>query len=37
MLQYMAMAMGQNREKVRAQFIDKMIRPVGPPPEVERD
>ncbi|KAF2199528.1 splicing factor 3B, subunit 5 [Delitschia confertaspora ATCC 74209] len=33
LLQYMSIGLGQPREKLRAQMIDKMIQPVGPPPE----
>ncbi|KAF2503325.1 splicing factor 3B, subunit 5 [Lophium mytilinum] len=33
-LQYLSLGLGQPREKVRAQMIDKMIQPVGKPPEV---
>ena len=33
-LEYIALGLGEPREKVRAQMIEKMIRPVGKPPEV---
>ncbi|KAF2194944.1 splicing factor 3B subunit 5/RDS3 complex subunit 10 [Zopfia rhizophila CBS 207.26] len=35
MLQYMSIGLGQPREKVRVQLIDRMIQPVGKPPEVQ--
>jgi len=35
LLQYMALGMGESREKVRAMLIDRMIQPVGKPPEVQ--
>jgi splicing factor 3B subunit 5 len=35
MLSYMAIGMGECREKVRAQMVEKMIQPVGKPPEVQ--
>ncbi|KAF2805121.1 splicing factor 3B, subunit 5 [Mytilinidion resinicola] len=35
MLEYISLGMGQPREKVRAQMIDKMIQPVGKPPAVQ--
>jgi splicing factor 3B subunit 5 len=35
LLQYMSIGMGESREKVRVQMIEKMIQPVGPPPEVQ--
>jgi len=35
MLSYMAIGLGEPREKVRAQMIEKMIQPVGPPPAVQ--
>ncbi|KAF2433233.1 splicing factor 3B, subunit 5 [Tothia fuscella] len=34
MLQYMAVGLGEPREAVRASMIEKMIQPVGKPPEV---
>lgn len=34
MLSYMSIGMGDCRERVRAQMMEKMIRPVGAPPEV---
>lgn len=34
MLQYMSIGLGQPREKTRVQLLERMIRPVGPPPEV---
>jgi hypothetical protein len=34
MLQYMSIGLGQPRERTRIQMIERMIRPVGPPPEV---
>jgi splicing factor 3B subunit 5 len=33
LLSYMAIGMGECREKVRAQMVEKMIQPVGKPPE----
>jgi len=35
MLQYMAIGMGEPREKVRAAMIEKMVRGAGNPPEVQ--
>ncbi|KAG9242139.1 splicing factor 3B subunit 10 SF3b10 [Calycina marina] len=35
LLSYMAVGMGECREKVRAKFIESMIQPVGKPPEVQ--
>ncbi|KAF2757877.1 splicing factor 3B, subunit 5 [Pseudovirgaria hyperparasitica] len=35
MLAYMSVGLGQSREKTRLDFIEKMVRPVGPPPERE--
>jgi splicing factor 3B subunit 5 len=32
LLSYMAIGMGECREKVRAQMVEKMIQPVGKPP-----
>lgn len=34
LLSYIAIGMGEPREKVRAQMIEKMVRGVGNPPEV---
>lgn len=34
MLQYMSVGLGQSREKTRVQLLERMVRPVGPPPEV---
>jgi len=34
LLQYTALGLGEPMEKVRCQLIDKMIAPVGPPPEI---
>jgi splicing factor 3B subunit 5 len=34
MLAYMALGMGEPKEKVRAAFIEKMVRGAGNPPEV---
>jgi splicing factor 3B subunit 5 len=34
LLQYMSIGMGQPREKTRVQLLERMVRPVGPPPEV---
>jgi len=34
LLQYMSIGLGQPREKTRVQLLERMIRPVGPPPEV---
>lgn len=36
LLSYMAIGMGEPREVVRARCVEKMVRPVGPPPETER-
>ncbi|TVY37048.1 Uncharacterized protein LSUB1_G005854, partial [Lachnellula subtilissima] len=35
LLSYMAIGMGECREKVRGAMIEKMIQPVGKPPEVQ--
>ncbi|OJJ04069.1 hypothetical protein ASPVEDRAFT_54306 [Aspergillus versicolor CBS 583.65] len=35
LLGYMAVGMGESREKVRAAMIEKMVRGVGPPPETQ--
>ncbi|KAH8811408.1 putative splicing factor 3B subunit 10 [Xylogone sp. PMI_703] len=34
MLSYMAIGFGEPREKVRSMMVEKMIQPVGKPPEV---
>jgi splicing factor 3B subunit 5 len=34
MLQYISVGQGQCREKTRIQLLEKMIQPVGKPPEV---
>ncbi|MCJ1255339.1 hypothetical protein MMC24_003155 [Lignoscripta atroalba] len=34
LLEYMAIGMGEPKERVRAMMIEKMIQPVGKPPEV---
>jgi splicing factor 3B subunit 5 len=34
LLQYMSIGLGQPREKTRVQLLERMVRPVGPPPEV---
>lgn len=35
LLEYMALATGESsREEMRVKLIEKMVRPVGPPPEV---
>jgi len=34
LLEYMALGMGESKEKVRAALIEKMIQPVGKPPDV---
>jgi hypothetical protein len=34
MLQYMSIGLGQSREKTRIQMLERMIQPVGKPPEV---
>jgi splicing factor 3B subunit 5 len=34
LLQYMSIGLGQPREVTRVQLLERMIRPVGPPPEV---
>lgn len=34
LLQYMSIGLGQPREKTRLQLLERMVRPVGPPPEV---
>ncbi|KAF2668413.1 splicing factor 3B subunit 10 SF3b10 [Microthyrium microscopicum] len=35
LLEYMALGMGESKEKVRAMMIEKMVQPVGKPPEVQ--
>lgn len=35
LLEYMAIGLGEPKEKVRIMLLDKMIQPVGPPPEVQ--
>lgn len=37
LLAYMALGMGENKEVVRGQMIEKMIRASGPPPQKEED
>ncbi|KAJ4361943.1 hypothetical protein N0V83_010884 [Neocucurbitaria cava] len=37
LLQYMSIGLGQSREQTRLQLLERMIRPVGPPPEVSSD
>lgn len=37
MLSYMALGMGEPRDKVRAMMIEKMVRGAGAPPEREGD
>ncbi|EHY58785.1 hypothetical protein HRR83_007511 [Exophiala dermatitidis] len=37
LLAYMALGLGENKEIVRGQFIEKMIRASGPPPPREED
>jgi splicing factor 3B subunit 5 len=34
LLQYMSIGLGQPREVTRVQILERMVRPVGPPPEV---
>jgi hypothetical protein len=34
LLQYMSIGLGQPREKTRIQLIERMIQPVGKPPQV---
>ena len=34
LLQYMSIGLGQPREKTRVQLLERMVRPVGAPPEV---
>lgn len=34
LLQYMSIGLGQSREVTRVQILERMVRPVGPPPEV---
>lgn len=34
MLQYMSIGLGQSRERTRIQLLERMIQPVGKPPEV---
>jgi splicing factor 3B subunit 5 len=35
LLAYMAIGLGQPREKVRAELIEKMVQPIGKPPETQ--
>ncbi|KAI9736768.1 MAG: hypothetical protein M1834_000972 [Cirrosporium novae-zelandiae] len=35
LLSYMALGMGESKEKTRLRFLEKMIQPVGKPPEVQ--
>ncbi|KAF2788199.1 splicing factor 3B subunit 5/RDS3 complex subunit 10 [Melanomma pulvis-pyrius CBS 109.77] len=35
MLQYMSIGLGQSRERTRVQFLERMIQPVGKPPETQ--
>ncbi|KAF2834483.1 splicing factor 3B subunit 10 SF3b10 [Patellaria atrata CBS 101060] len=35
LLHYMAIGYGEPKEKIRAFFLNKMIQPVGKPPEVQ--
>lgn len=35
LLAYIALGMGESRERVRAMMVEKMVQPVGPPPVVE--
>ena len=37
LLAYMALGLGENKEIVRGQMIEKMIRAAGPPPQREED
>jgi|TARA_R110002003_G_scaffold27_9_gene1413 splicing factor 3B subunit 5 len=37
LLQYMSIGLGQPREKTRVQLLERMVQPVGPPPEVSSD
>jgi splicing factor 3B subunit 5 len=37
LLQYTALGLGEPMRKVRTQMIDRMVFPVGPPPEVEEE
>ncbi|GAB7353045.1 hypothetical protein MBLNU459_g3598t1 [Dothideomycetes sp. NU459] len=38
LLEYMTLATGEtSREEMRVKLIEKMVRPVGPPPEVRDD
>ncbi|KAI9702706.1 MAG: hypothetical protein M1820_006090 [Bogoriella megaspora] len=37
LLHYMSIGMGEPMEKVRAKMIEKMVQPVGPPPEDTED
>jgi splicing factor 3B subunit 5 len=37
LLQYMSIGLGQPREVTRVQILERMVRPVGPPPEVSAD
>ncbi|KAJ9504082.1 hypothetical protein H2202_000138 [Exophiala xenobiotica] len=37
LLAYMALGMGESKEVVRGQFIEKMVRASGPPPAREED
>jgi splicing factor 3B subunit 5 len=34
LLQYMSIGLGKSREQTRVQLLERMVRPVGPPPEV---
>jgi splicing factor 3B subunit 5 len=35
LLAYMALGLGQTQEETRVMLIEKMVQPVGPPPDVE--
>ena len=37
LLEYIALGMGENKEKVRAMMVEKMVRGAGNPPEVRPD
>ena len=37
LLEYMALGLGESKEKVRAMMVEKMVQPVGKPPEVSLD
>ncbi|EEH44189.2 uncharacterized protein PADG_00478 [Paracoccidioides brasiliensis Pb18] len=37
LLEYMAIGMGENKEKVRAMMIERMVRGAGNPPEILAD